>query len=284
MEKITVTMTGTGSPRPEINRSGPSQVLSIGDTHILIDCGENVVRQIQKAQIPLHQINYLFMTHLHADHLYGYGHFLVAGWGSGRKELTVVGPKGTKKFHEQMLEIFKDDIGYRTSLGFSPAGIMDVRVIEVDEPGQIELINLPATVTAANMIHNVPTFAYRFQIGSQAVVISGDTAPTDELVKLSQGADILIQDACLTTTSMYNTTTRPEMKKVWENLQKEHCTPKEAAETAQNAGVKQLILTHFLPEIDIDEIYREASEIFSGIVVVPNDLDVVSIEMAAVKS
>lgn len=284
MEKITVTMTGTGSPRPEIDRSGPSQVLSIGDQHILIDCGENVVRQIQKANIPLNQINYLFMTHLHADHLYGYGHFLVAGWGSGRKELTVVGPKGTKRFHELMLEIFKDDIGYRTSLGFSPEGIMDVRVIEIEEPGEIELSDFPATVTAANMIHNVPTFGYRFQVGSQAVVISGDTAPTDELVKLAQGADILVQDACLTTTSMYNTTTRPEMKKVWENLQKEHCTPIEAAETAKKAGVKQLILTHFLPGIDVEEIYREATEVFSGTVVVPNDLEAVSIDMATVKS
>lgn len=274
---ISVVMLGTGSPRPDLDRSGPSQVLMIDGTPILIDCGDGVVNQLMKAKISLSEINYLFLTHLHADHVYGYGHFLVAGWGSGRKKLTVVGPPGTKELHNLVLEMFKNDIKYRTSLGFPPEGILDVTIVEVD-PSQAIPCELPAEVTAASMIHNVPTFAYRFQMGDKAVVISGDTAPSQRLVELSQGADILVHDSCLTTTSMYNHSPRPELKKVWENLQKEHCTPEQAADTAREANVKKLVLTHFLPGIDVDEIYQESKKVYDGIVIVPEDLQVIDVD------
>lgn len=278
MKDIIINMLGTGSPRPDIHRSGPSQTLTIDDTSILIDCGENVVRQVIKSGIELKNINYLLFTHLHADHVYGYGHFLVAGWGSGRKHLTVVGPKGTKALHEKTLDLFKEDINYRTSLGFPSEGIMDVNIIEVEESGNINIPGLPADVSAANMVHNVPTYGYRFDVGSESVVFSGDTAPTDNLVKLSKDADVLVHDACLTTTSMYSHTTRPELKQVWKNLQKEHCTPVQAAKTAKNAGVRKLVLTHFLPQINVEEISDEVSEVFKGEIIVPNDLEVIKVK------
>jgi ribonuclease BN (tRNA processing enzyme) len=271
---IEVIMLGTGSPRPNLNRSGPSQVLNIDGQPILIDCGEGVVNQLMKSNIPLSEINHLFFTHLHADHVYGYGHFLVAGWGSGRKKLTVVGPPGTKRLHNLVLEMFKEDINYRSSLGFPTEGILDVNVIEVD-PSQKVPCEIPAEVTAAPMIHNVQTFAYRFQMGNKSVVFSGDTAPTEKLVGLSDGADVLVHDSCLTTTSMYNYSPRPELKKVWENLQTEHCTPEQAANTARKANVKKLILTHFLPDIDVNEIYAETKKIYDGTVIVPEDNQVI---------
>lgn len=276
MNDIKINMLGTGSPRASLERSGPSQVLLIDETPILIDCGEGTVRQLMKAKIDLKKVEHLYFTHLHADHVYGYGQFLVAGWGSGRKKLTVVGPAGVKRFHNQMLELFKDDIAYRTSLGFPSNGILDVEVIEIEEDGEVP-DDIPAKVKAARMVHNVPTFGYRFQVGEKAVVISGDTAPTQSLIELSEGANVLIHDCCLTTTSFYKDTTSPTMKKVWENLQKEHCTPKQAAETAQKAGVKQLVMTHFLPGIDKEEIYHEASQVFDGDIIVPDDLLTVSV-------
>ncbi|WP_139488516.1 hypothetical protein [Brevibacillus dissolubilis] len=62
-------------------------------------------------------------------------------------------------------------------------------------------------------------------------------------------------------------------KKIWDNLQKEHCTPAQAAHTAVSAGVKKLVLTHFLPGIDVEQVYQEASEVFrSGEVIVAHDL------------
>lgn len=131
MEELKVTLLGTGSPRPDLERSGPSQVVSLGDTHILVDCGEGTTAQLMKARIAPESIQYLIMTHLHSDHIFGYGQFLLGGWGLGRRNFTVIGPKGTKHFHETLINLFKEDINYRTSLGRPGNGVWDVEIIGV---------------------------------------------------------------------------------------------------------------------------------------------------------
>lgn len=276
MEELKLTLLGTGSPRPDLERSGPSQVLSIGETHILIDCGEGTTTQLMKAEIAPQKIEYLFMTHLHSDHLFGYGQFLLGGWGLGRRKLTVVGPKGMKHFHETLVDLFKEDIDYRTSLGRPGNGVEDVHIIEIEEPGFVKT-DLPLDITAAEMVHNVKTYGFRFESGDHAVVISGDTAPTPNVVELSKDADILVMDACLAPTAVYRNTKSAELQEIWNSLQKEHCTPEQAAEAAKEAGVKILVMTHFLPNIDEKETYQKASDIFKGEVIVGRDLQVITV-------
>jgi ribonuclease BN (tRNA processing enzyme) len=277
MTKFLLQMLGTGSPRPDLERSGPAQVLFIDDIPVLIDCGEGTSNQLLKAGIPPEKINYLWLTHLHSDHLFGYAQFLIGGQGNGRRELTVIGPVGTKKYHERILEMYEDDISYRLSLGRSPKGLIDVKIIEITEPGEVKS-DLPVKVTAEQMVHNVTTYGYRFEGGGKVVVISGDTAPTDNLIEFARGADILVQDAALTTTSIYTKGENKEFEKVFINLQKEHCTPAQCGETAQKAGVKKLVLTHFLPGADPVEACREASELFSGKVIAGEDLQFIEVD------
>lgn len=276
MDKLQVTMLGTGSPRPDLERSGPAQVLTAGDQHILIDCGEGTTTQLMKAGIPPEKINYLFMTHLHSDHIFGYGQFLLGGWGLGRRELTVVGPKGMRQFHDTIINLFEDDIAYRTSLGRPGNGVLDVNIIEIDGPSEIDC-GLKMKITAAEMVHNILTYGYRFEIGEEIVVISGDTAPTEAIVELSKNADLLVIDACLAPTAVYHNTTNPELQKIWKNLQKEHCSPEQAAKIACEAGVKKLVLTHFLPDINKEETKKQATDVFDGEVIVGEDLQVIPV-------
>jgi ribonuclease BN (tRNA processing enzyme) len=277
MVKLAVRMLGTGSPRPDLERSGPAQVLWIDELPILIDCGEGTTTQLLKAGIPPQTINHLWLTHLHSDHLFGYAQFLIGGQGDGRRELTVVGPVGTKKYHERILQLYEEDINYRLSLGRSPKGLMDVKIIEIEEPGEIST-DIPAKVTAAQMVHNVTTFGYRFEVGGKVVVISGDTAPTPEIVKLAAGADLLVQDSAITTTSVYTKGENKEFSKVFEKLQNEHCTPTQCGEIAQEAGVKKLVLTHFLPGADGDEAYEEVKKVYAGEIVIGEDLQIIEVD------
>ncbi|MFC5589695.1 MBL fold metallo-hydrolase [Sporosarcina soli] len=277
MNNLKVTMLGTGSPRPDLARSGPAQLLSVGNQHILIDCGEGTTAQLMKANIPPESIHYLFMTHLHSDHIFGYGQFLLGGWGLGRRELTVVGPKGMQHFHETILNLFHDDIAYRTSLGRPGNGVLDVNIIEVEAPGDI-VTKLPMKITAAQMVHNVLTYGYRFETDEEVVVISGDTAPTPNIVDLATGADLLVIDAALAPTAVYRHTTNPELQKIWDNLQKEHCTPAQAGQIAHKAGVKKVVLTHFLPNIDEEETLKEAASTFDGEIVIGQDLQVIALQ------
>lgn len=276
MKDIYVTMLGTGSPQPDLERSGPAQVLTVGDQHILIDCGEGTTAQLMKAEIPPEDIKYLFMTHLHSDHVFGYGQFLLGGWGRGRRELTIIGPKGMKRFHETILNLFEEDISYRTSLGRPGNGVLDVKIIEIDGPGEIDC-GLDMKITAAEMVHNVLTYGFRFEVGESVVVISGDTAPTETIVELSRGANLLVLDACLAPTAIYHNTTNPELQKIWHNLQKEHCSPGQAGEIANKAGVEKLVLTHFLPRINKEVTMQQATATYGGEVLIGEDLQVIRI-------
>ncbi|MFK2826404.1 MBL fold metallo-hydrolase [Bacillus sp. B190/17] len=277
MADVKITMLGTGSPRPDLERSGPSQVLTIDDRHILIDCGEGTTAQLMRAGIAPESIQYLFMTHLHSDHVFGYGQFLLGGWGLGRRKLTVVGPKGMKHFHETIINLFEEDITYRTSLGRPGNGVLDVNIIEIDESGEVSC-GLPWKISAAQMVHNVLTYGYRFEIEEKTVVLSGDTAPTPAIVELSKGADILVMDACLAPTGVYRNTKSAELQKIWDNLQKEHCSPQQAGEISKEAGVKTLVLTHFLPNIIEEEAKQQAAEVFGGEVIVGKDLQVITVK------
>ncbi|VEF48612.1 ribonuclease Z [Bacillus freudenreichii] len=283
MDELKLTLLGTGSPRPDLERSGPSQVISLGDSHILVDCGEGTTAQLIKAGIAPQSVQYLFMTHLHSDHIFGYGQFLLGGWGLGRRKLTVIGPKGMKHFHETLINLFKEDIDYRTSLGRPGNGVRDVEIIEVEEAGLVQT-DLPLKITAAEMVHNVKTFGFRFETDDQTVVISGDTAPTPNIIELSRNADILVMDACLAPTAVYRNTKSAELQEIWNSLQKEHCSPEQAGEIAQKAGVKTLVMTHFLPNIDEEETYNEAVKVFDGEVIVGEDLLVIEPKASAIES
>lgn len=272
MENTQVTMLGTGSPRPDLERSGPAQVVDIGGIQILVDCGEGTTSQLMKAEIRPEEIEYLFFTHLHSDHTFGYGQFLLGGWGLGRRSLTIVGPEGTKDFHEAFLKIYEKDIQYRTSLGRPGNGVLDVTIIELDVEGSIHVPGLDMNIETAKMVHNVKTFAYRFEWQDNVVVISGDTAPTPNIEQLAKDADLLVIDGCLAPTAVYHQTTNPELKEIWRNLQKEHCTPKQAAEIAVGANVGKLVLTHFLPGLLKDIAMQEATAVYSGPVIIAEDL------------
>lgn len=273
MSQMKVTMLGTGSPRPDIERSGPSQLLTVDDVPILIDCGEGTTLQLQKAGVAPENVHYLFFTHLHTDHTMGYLQFLFGGWELGRRKLTVIGPKGTKRFHETFLEMNKEDIEYRLSLGRPKNGLLDVQVIEVNKPGEV-VTDLPMKITAAEMEHSILTYAYRFDIGEKSIVFSGDTAPTDSIVEISKNADLLVQDCCLAPNKRYsNQKLTGEKKALWDRINQTHCTPEQAGEIAAKANVKNLILTHFLPDIDVEKTYERTRRTYSGNVIVPKDLD-----------
>lgn len=273
MNDFYVKLLGTGSPKPNKERSGPAQVIMVDDIPVLVDCGEGTTRQLLESDINPVDINHVVFTHLHSDHVFGYSHFLLGGWSLGRKELTIIGPKGLKAFHEKVLDMFEEDISYRhNTLGMSGAGLLDVNIVELpEEGGDVPFPDVNVEITSTPVIHNVKTFGFRFQKDDQSIVISGDTAPVDSLVQLAKGADVLVQDAAIASSVFNNKSSDPNILKIWDILKNEHCTPKQAAEIATEAGVKCLVLTHLLPNTDANEAYQEASENFNGTVIVGED-------------
>ncbi len=259
---------GTGCPRPSLYRSGPSQVVHVGDELFLVDCGDGTTSQLLRANIDPGSVKKLLFTHLHTDHTLGYGQFVLGGWNFGRRALSVWGPSGLARLNDALFtDLYKQDIEYRLSLGRPSSGLWDIKVTEI-EPGSIVQAD-SYRITAAEVKHSIYTVAYRFDFGEHSLVISGDTAYCPELVALARGADVLIQDCSLASSDQYRS---GEAKTVWSSLREHHTSPRDAGRIAREAGVRKLVLTHFLPGVDTAAIARESAEEFAGEIIIGEDL------------
>ena len=108
----------------------------------------------------------------------------------------------------------------------------------------------PFAVEAQLVVHPVPAYALRITAGGRTLVYSGDTAPCDELVEISRGADLALFEA-----SYLEKNDNPPML---------HLTGADAAKAATAAGVSRLVLTHLVPWNDLDEVKQDALEYFVG--------------------
>src|SRR5207342_1024856 len=114
-----VVMLGTGTPRPDPNRSGPATAIVVGDTPYLVDFGAGVIRRVtaafEKGVTALGfggvNIKTVFLTHMHSDHTIGYPDLIFTPWVAGRHDpLTVYGPKGIKAMTAKILKAWQIDI------------------------------------------------------------------------------------------------------------------------------------------------------------------------------
>lgn len=268
---LQIVVLGSGGPIPALDRSGPAFAIDTGASVCMVDCGPGALRQYMRAGLPVERSTQVFITHLHSDHTLGLGQFALGGWTLGRRELNIHGPAGTEELARLWFEaMLESDIDYRASLGRPTAGLSDISATD-HGPGTI-LDTSEMTVTAARGIHTAEDLAYRFDVGGNSVVFTGDTAPTDAIAKLAEGADVLFHESNLVPSLREKYARTEGGLAVWESLQDHHSAPDRAGEIAEKAGVQQLVLIHFLPGADSDMAVEMASGTFSGSVVAARDL------------
>jgi glyoxylase-like metal-dependent hydrolase (beta-lactamase superfamily II) len=111
---LKVTLLGTGSPQPRMDRFGPSILVEAGEKKLLFDCGRGAAQRIEQLSIPFTSIDTLFVTHLHSDHVVGIPDLWLTGWARGRKvPLEIWGPDGTKAMMSHLAEAYQFDIRIR---------------------------------------------------------------------------------------------------------------------------------------------------------------------------
>jgi ribonuclease BN (tRNA processing enzyme) len=280
-----VVMLGTGTPRPDPNRSGPATVIVVNDTPYLIDFGTGVVRRAAAAfEKGLRALGFsgvniktAFLTHMHSDHTIGYPDLIFTPWVMGRSEpLEVYGPKGIEAMTENILKAWQIDIEGRVN-GLSrknPAGCK-VNTHEI-APGIIYR-DRNVTVTAFSVQHEemVDSFGYRFDTPDRVVVISGDTTPTQALLDHSRGCDVLIHEA-------YSMDTYHRVSPSAQDYRRRHHTSSvELAEIANDVKPELLVIYHrsnmgATPgSTDSEDVLLcEIQDKYKGRVVMGHDLDV----------
>lgn len=264
-----VVLLGTGYPRPDPERAGPSTAVVVGDKVYVVDAGRGVVLRLAAADLPLKSVQAVFLTHLHSDHTAGLPDLFNTSWQFGRQApFALHGPQGTKKLSDAMLKFFDADIRIRRDLMEKHPGAGATITTHLVREGVVYQDTV-VKVTAFAVDHRPvePAFGYRFDAAGRSVVISGDTRPSDNLVRFAKDADVLVHEAMLP--EYLDAVDDPE---VAARLKSYHTTPEEAGEIARRANARMLVLTHLVPGKD-EETYRErAATRFKGTIIVGRDL------------
>lgn len=267
-----------GGPSPKKNRAAPSQVILSRDSAFVVDCGNGVARQLALAGIPLKSIRHVFLTHHHSDHNADYGTLLLLAWSSGlRTPVNTWGPPPLKRITRLFLEMSAPDIRVRRSDEGQPPLEPLIRPHELASGGPVTE-DQGVRVTCAKVDHPlVPAaFAYRFDAEDRSIVISGDTRRSSNLVALARGADILVHEVIHPGSVDAIAGSGPGSAELRKHLIESHTPVEEAGRVAAEAGVKTLVLSHFVPAetpaVADDVWLAGAQRHFNGRVIVGRDL------------
>ena len=249
-----VILLGTGGgPRPNKMRNQASLVIVVNNAPYIVDCGCGVSRQLVFADVSLRDLRNIFITHNHSDHNLEYGNLIYNAWASGFKgKIETYGPPPLQKMTKLFLEMNAYDIDIRIPDEGRPPLAPMINVHELDREGPVmEDGNVKVTAAVVNHPPVKPSFAYRFDTPGRSIVFSGDTTPCDSLVKLSQGADVLIHEV-IHRQSLERLMARvPNASRLVDHIVASHTTVEDVGRVAKACGVKKLVLTHFVPSDDI---------------------------------
>jgi ribonuclease BN (tRNA processing enzyme) len=274
-----------GAPMPVAGRAGISSALVVGERVFVIDCGRGSPSQFVEAGLDFARLEAVFLTHLHADHTGDLAGMLLYPWGVRAGDdgplapIRVYGPSrpealptGDAAFHRETTihpelpapgttDLVENILaGYAYHLNVMPldarmpdAGAL-VRAFDIPPPATTEGVTqapvavfedpaVQVSVVAVTHGHAVPAFAYRFDTVDGSVVFSGDTTVNENLVALAEGADILVHSVADLDYLERHGTTGAEL----ERMAALHTDVSEVGHVAERAGVRELILTHYLP-------------------------------------
>jgi ribonuclease BN (tRNA processing enzyme) len=272
-----VVLLGTGTPVADAQRFGPATAIVVRDTPYLVDFGPGVIRRTAAAKeagvhgLDVEKLNRAFVTHLHSDHTTGYPDLIFTPWVLGRDEpLEVYGPEGIQAMTVNVLAAYQQDV-YMRLYGLEQANDKGHRVIAKEiKPGVVyEDSNL--TVEAFPVQHGSwpQAFGYKFRTPDKTIVLSGDTAPTEEMIDQSRDCDILIHEVY----SKAGFEKQPETWKTYHSVY--HTSSHELAEIASKAKPKLLVLYHQLFwGTSEEELLSEIHSKYEGEVVSGKDLDI----------
>lgn len=267
-----------GGPTPKPTRSAPAGAIVIDGVLYVIDCGNGVASQMVKAGLDLGAIRQVFITHQHSDHNADYGNLLWLAWAAKlHTRVDTWGPPPLTEMTRLFLQMNDYDIRTRIADEGRPPLAPLIAPHEISHGGLV-MQDERVKVTAALVQHPPvsPAFAYRFDCPDRSIVFSGDTRPSENLVKLAHDADVLVHEVMYLPALDKLIASEPNAAHLREHLLASHTTTKQVGRIATEAGVKTLVLNHFVPGGDpslTDEVWRDAvAPHFKGRLIVGHDL------------
>ncbi len=239
---------GSGTCVPSKRRGSPGLVIRVGRKILLFDSGSGTLGKLIQIGISYRDIDYIFYSHIHPDHVIDLVPFLFTckyGDAMRKKDIQIVAGKGFKDFFRRLKNVYGEWIE-PSSYCLTLKEITDERI----SCGAINIIAKP-------MAHIRESIGYRIESGDgRSIVFSGDTDYCRNIVALAEEADLLVLECSF-----------PNEMKV-----EGHLTPSLAGRIASESRCKKLILTHFYPPCDSVDILSQCKEVFDGEIILAEDL------------
>jgi ribonuclease BN (tRNA processing enzyme) len=249
---IVVTILGSGTCVPSLERSSCSVLMQIGTTNLLFDSGPGTMRRLLETATTIFDLDYLCYSHFHPDHSAELVPLIFATkYPDGHRRqtpLTILAGRGLTDFFAGLKTAYGPWIELAPGL---------LKFMEFDNTTRDSKKFNGFSIETAPVKHNPESVAYRItRADGRSVVYSGDTDFSENLIELAKGADLLICESAM-----------PDSLRV-----SGHLTPSMAGEIATRAGVRQLVLTHFYPECENADIRQECRQTYSGPLLMAADL------------
>jgi len=278
-----ITLLGTGTPAPSLERQGSGYLFEVGGDLIVMDHGPGAHHRLIESGHRAVDVSHAFFSHLHYDHCMDYARLVLQRWDIGADripDLEVFGPPPIARMTDQLFGadgVYGPDIRARIehqssidvfqARGGRPPRIRPAPRVRELHPGDVvEGPGWKVTVGRASHVQpHLECLAFRLDGSDGSVCYSGDSGACDELVELARGCDVLIH------MNHHFSGTEPTVS------YRQACgNHRDNAAIAARAGVKTLVLTHLLAQIDRpgirERIVHEIQQEFHGTVIWGEDL------------
>ena len=277
-DEFRATLLGTGSPAPVMRRFGPGVLVEAGGKKLLIDCGRGTTQRLLQAGLRLGQVDALFVTHLHSDHIVGIPDLWLTGWleaayAQRKGAFRVFGPEGTQNLMQGLAKAYEWDIRARVAdQNLVPenvrADVTEFKAGVVFDQGGVK-------VTAFEVDHGdllKPAFGFRVDHAGRSVTISGDTRFSENLIQHAKGTDLLIHQVAAV---------RDELLKnpVFQVILAHHTKPEEAGTLFSRVKPRLAVFYHFVllgapgvPPVTEVDVLEMARKTYDGPLLIGEDL------------
>jgi len=254
-----------------MSRFGPSILVEAGDQKLLFDCGRGATQRLFQLKVPFPAITGLFLTHLHSDHTVGIPDLWLTGWVMGRTTpLPVWGPEGTKAMMEHLAGAYAFDIHIRRDVDTKlPGAGVEVIAKDIEQGVVYEKDGVKVTAFLVDHGEIKPAFGYRIDFAGHSVTLSGDTRPSDNLIKFGQGTDVLIHE--VVDVQAFSALIKSDNAEQTKKIIGHHTTAEEAGKLFSQVKPRLAVYSHIVPPAAPDLVPHTRTT-YSGPLEVGEDL------------
>ena len=266
---IKVTLLGTGTPQPIMDRFGASTIVQAGSETLLFDAGRGCLQRLHQIKVSYDTIDALFLTHLHSDHIVGLPDLWLTGWLTSKRSvpLKVFGPTGTDNMIEYLQKAFDYDIKIRIEDDKAPEEGSKLLSAEIQEGVVYEKNGVKVIAFLVDHYPVVPAFGFRIEHDGHSVVLSGDTRYSENLIKYARGTDLLIHEVIIAP----DTLSKSDPKY---NIFAHHTTPEQAGKVFNEVKPKLAAYSHIgkMYGHNEQELLKRTKVNYSGPIIIGEDL------------